>query len=329
MMVSESRKVWIEIAAVAAVSFILYQMNMFILFLIPVQMLALRRGSRGLIYGATLVIGATSILALTRLGRLEDASLRNLLVVLEIGIPVTLLGGIVLADIPWSRAKFASRRIIRLAIVTIFVGVLSIPIWSLISRSDGLAEFFYGQIETMRVAFGMTEVDDLSQMIAITELLSDPEWLAEFAVEVVLRSYLFSYFLLVASSMWIGDFAASKTLGVSHTRLTDFRLSPRSVWLFLGGWALVLADIVMGIGSLRYLAWNAASIMLLLYGIQGVGVLRHFLVSRGVSRGLRVALGVTLVITLIWPGVNLLVLVLVPGLGVSETWIHYRKSVKE
>ena len=129
--------------------------------------------------------------------------------------------------------------------------------------------------------------------------------------------------------MWLGDVIASKTMGTDRVVLGAYRVPHPGLWVFLISWSAILLDLVVGIGFLRYVAWNFGMVMLVLYGVQGVGVVRHWLVSRGVSGWLRVALGVGLILTLFWPGVNLIVMILVPGIGVSETWIQYRKSEKE
>ena len=327
----EDRRAWIEIASVAVVSFVLYKLNIFYLFLVPVQMLSLRRGHRALAYGASLVIAAIAVTALAQLARLTDQSLRNLLLILEIAVPTCFLGGMVLTNIDWAVPGVAvRRRSAKLGVVTALVGALSIPLFILVSQNDGLRRFFYEQIEAIRTGFISMQEEDPSRLYAISQLLENPEWLADLAVEVLLRSFLFSYFLVVSIGVWMGDFAASKTVeGVSRSRLSDYRVNPRIVWLFAASWALVLADVFVGIGAIRYVAWNMAIILLFLYGMQGVGIIRHFLVSRGVSSWLRVALAVCLVLALAWPGVNIAILVLVPGIGISETWIRYRKSVKE
>ena len=40
-------------------------------------------------------------------------------------------------------------------------------------------------------------------------------------------------------------------------------------------------------------------------------------------------LGAGLVALAMWPGVNLVILIGLPVLGVSELWIHYRKEQEE
>ena len=85
----------------------------------------------------------------------------------------------------------------------------------------------------------------------------------------------------------------------------------------------------MGIGAVRYAAWNIGLIGLFVFGMQGIGIIQTILDRRAVSRQIRVVISAGMVFMVFWPGVNLVVLIGLPVLGVSELWIHYRKERKE
>ena len=320
-----------EIAAISAVSYVLYQFNVFILFLIPLQILYARRGSTELVRGAGIVFLLTAITAIRRLAGLEDQSLRRVLLVLEVVLPFSLIAGIVLPAIKWSFYP-DGRRLIKLSGVTALIGIVSIPIVLMVSRNDGLGRFFVEQIEAFRNALEASSGGDPTLMYAFGEILGDPERLASIAAELVLRNYLFSFFVLVGGSIWIGDFAASRTtVGIEYPRIRSFRVPEKTLWFVVLGWGIVLVDSIStnGVGALRYAAWNVGMTALLMYGIQGIGIIRHVLVKRGVSRFIRISLVVLFVLMLFWPGANLLVLVGIPGIGISETWVRYRVQSKE
>ena len=330
-MLDPRRRLWIEIAAISAVSYILYQFNVFFLFLIPLQILYARRGSTELVRGAGIVFLLTTLTAVKRLTGLEDDSLRRILLVLEVALPFSLLAGIALPAINWSFYP-DGRRLIKLGGVTAVVGIASIPVMLMVSRNDDLSRFFVEQIETFRTALEANSGGDPTLMFAFGEILSEPERLATIAAEILLRNYLFSFFILVGGSIWIGDFAASRTTGdIEYPRIRTFRVPERTLWLVLLSWGIVLVDSVSnsGVGAIRYAAWNAGMTSLLMYGIQGIGVIRHVLVKRRVSRFIRISLGILFVLMLFWPGANLLVLIGIPGIGISETWVRYRVQSKE
>ena len=101
------------------------------------------------------------------------------------------------------------------------------------------------------------------------------------------------------------------------------------IWPLLIPWALILLDLRIDLGILRYIAWNAGLIMLFSFGMQGVGILQTILDGKEVSRGIRTAITVLMILVLFLPGVNFIVLIGLPGLGISELWIHYRRVEKK
>ena len=330
-MLDPRRRLWIEIAAISAVSYILYQFNVFILFLIPLQILYARRGSTELVRGAGIVFLLTALTAVKRLAGLDDASLRRMLLVLEVVLPFSLLAGIVLPAINWSFYP-EGRRLIKLGGVTALIGIVSVPVVLMVSRNDGLGRFFVDQIEAFRAALEASSEGDPTLMYAFAEILGDPERLATMAAELLLRNYLFSFFILVGGSIWIGDFAASRTsVGIEYPRIRSFRVPEKTLWLVVLSWGIVLVDSVSnsGVGAIRYAAWNVGMTALLMYGIQGVGIIRHVLVKRKVSRFIRISFGILVFLMLFWPGANLVVLIGIPGVGISETWVRYRVQSKE
>ncbi len=322
------RREWIEIAAVSVVSFVLYQFNVVVLFLVPLQIAFVRRGARALFASSGLVFAAVAVSAVVRLARVDDADLRRVLTAVEIAVPLFLIGGVVLTDVELPSIVAAGRKL-RLGVVTVVAGLLSVPIVGLISRNKGLESFFLQQIEAVGSAIRYSASGDSTLEYALAEILGDPRRLAETISRIMLQTYLFAFCVLVGMSVWLGDFAAAKTLGTKHRRIWSFHLSERALWIFLFGWGVVLLDIAIGIGAAGYFGWNVGLIMLFAYGVQGASIIRHLLVRRGVSGALRVFIGVALILLLFWPVANLLVIIGIPGLGISETWIHYRRSVKE
>ncbi|RKX77324.1 MAG: hypothetical protein DRP87_09545 [Spirochaetes bacterium] len=108
-------------------------------------------------------------------------------------------------------------------------------------------------------------------------------------------------------------------------RVINFFMPEKMIWPLLVSWAGIFIDRFLDLGLLGYAFWNVGSIFLVLYALQGIGILKYLFNRYNFSRLTRVFIGLALVIMLFWPGVNLLVIVGIPALGVSELWIKYRK----
>lgn len=330
MSLQASQRGWREILAVSLVSIILYQFNMLFLFLIPVQLLHVRRGDRELLAGAGIVFAATVAIALSRIALAGAEALTGAIIVIEAAVPLLLLGGLAAVNLKWPGRPARYVRSVKLIIVSSAIGLIAAPFLISGMRDNGFEQFVLEQIEAFTVSLNTAAAGDPSMMYSFADLLQDTEALAALITEILLRTFVFSYFVLIAGSVWVGEFVGSKTMDhVTYPLIRNYRVPERWVWVFLLAWAGILLDVVAGVGGFRYAAWNLGLIMLFLYGIEGVGIVRHWLVARGVSGWIRMALGVGVAIMLFWPGANVLVMIILPGIGVSETWIRYRKSAKE
>lgn len=310
---------WTELAVISVVSFFLYQMNMLILFCVPLQVLYYRRGERTLLYAAAAVLAAIGIAGLIRTAPVEDAVFRRGLLFIEIILPAFFLAGLIAADYRW---KIPIRTLNKVFLVTAGAGLASVPLILALGRSENFNGLLRAQIENILRVFETGQAEGAG-------MIPDAERLTELIVGLLLRNYVFAYFLTVAGGIWVGRSIARRMAGQRTGTFRGFYVPERMIWPLLAPWALVLLDLRVDIGALRYVAWNAALIMTFTYGMQGVGILQTILDRRNVSRGFRIILGVALVLLALWPGVNLLVLIGLPGLGVSELWIHYRRDQKE
>ena len=312
---------WGELAIISIVSFFLYQMNLLILFCIPLQLLFARKGERQLRYASIIVMVALGIASLIRTAPVEDSGFRRGLLTVEILLPAFILGGLVATNMTW---KIPLRTMYKLFAVTAAAGLLSIPFLMIIGRSDGFSELIREQIDgILRVFQSGGEAEGAEGALPETAQLID------LILGILLRNYVFMYFLMLGGSIWIGRSFAARMSGGVRTGFRNLRVSDRMVWALLVPWAFVLLDLKVSIGAAGYAAWNVGMVLLLLYGLQGVGILQTLLDRKRVSRGIRLMLVLVLGLMLFWPGVNLLVIIGLPGLGVSELWIHYRKEIKE
>jgi hypothetical protein len=313
------RNEWSELAIISVVSFVLYQMNMLVLFCIPLQVLYIRRGERSLLYAGTLVLAAIGIAGLVRTAPVEDMAFRRGLLLIEVMLPAFFLAGLMAVDFRWRAPVRTLNRVLAVAIVA---GIVSIPLILRLGRSENFSELIRAQVDAI-VGIFQTGAGSAG------DLLPDTERLVELILGLLLRNYVFAYYLTLVGSIWVGRAIAGRMHGNRVSGLRDLHLPDWMIWAFLVPWALVLLDLKVDIGSVRYAAWNIGLMMLFTYGMQGVGILQTVLDRRRVPRGLRVLLTCGLMLMVLWPGVNLIVLIGLPCLGVSELWIHFRKEQKE
>jgi hypothetical protein len=152
--------------------------------------------------------------------------------------------------------------------------------------------------------------------------------LLEIINTVLLRSFLFSYFLVLSFSWWLGTIIGARSMGTHPglTRIADFKLPDRYVWPLIASLALIVLNLVIPAEPLAILAWNALLIFVFLYGVSGLAIIRFLLRKLNVRPGIRWLVIIAIVILAMTPRIGIAVLILVPGLGVSEVWLKYRRE---
>ena len=321
----------IEALIFAAVSTLLYHLGMgFILFLIPLQVVLIRKGRKS--FAITLVLALTLIIAvkLILLGLMQDPAAAPFLLV-EITTVLSLLGGLVLIQLPELSSGFESYRlprVLRLLIATGVAGVLSVPVILYLRGSEefilGMQEIFSALASNLNRAFSEAEAFNLLSGSGVFQA----ESLMQISSTFLLRSFLFDYFLLLTFSWWLGTIIGARTVGKNHrlTRVADFKLPDAYVWPLIVSLVLVLGTLLVPVEFLEILAWNSLLILAFLYGIAGLGILRFLLKKLKIPMGFRWALILGIIILAMTPRINFVILILVPGLGVSETWLKYRRE---
>ena len=321
----------IEALIFAAVSTLLYHLGMgFILFLIPLQVVLIRKGRKS--FAITLVLALTLIIAvkLILLGRMQDPAAAPFLLV-EITTVLSLLGGLVLIQLPELSSGFESYRlprVLRLLIATGVAGVLSVPVILYLRGSEefilGMKEIFSALASNLNRAFSEAEAFNLLSGSGVFQA----ESLMQISSNFLLRSFLFDYFLLLTFSWWLGTIIGARTVGKNHrlTRVADFKLPDAYVWPLIVSLVLVLGTLLVPVEFMEILAWNSLLILAFLYGIAGLGILRFLLKKLKIPVGFRWLLILAIIILAMTPRINFVILILVPGLGVSETWLKYRRE---
>ncbi|HPZ15858.1 MAG TPA: DUF115 domain-containing protein [Sphaerochaeta sp.] len=132
--------------------------------------------------------------------------------------------------------------------------------------------------------------------------------------------------VLVGFSSFMALSWTKREAGDFATTVSRWKVSEQLLWPFLGAWTVVLLLMVIKASYLpRALSLQVALSLSVLYAVQGVAIIVHFLLKRG--RVVRISRLVTYLFLLAFvvPGLNVLVIFALPLLGVTESWFTYRR----
>jgi uncharacterized protein YybS (DUF2232 family) len=101
------------------------------------------------------------------------------------------------------------------------------------------------------------------------------------------------------------------------------------VWYLIVSLAVALMARLFDTETIGHIAWNVVSVVAFLYALQGVGILWYLMERGGLPPMMRLIVPPVLALLLFAPGLNYIVLLGLPGLGVSETWIHYKRGIQQ
>ena len=291
-------------------------------FLIPLQVHFLRKGRQAFFNSLAISFGVILIVKIIA-SRGTSLSQAGPFLLTEGFILSVLMIGLLLVntknDLPY--LKQIPGRLIALIAATAGTGLLSVPLILYLKQNKIFTQALALNFETLstylNTTFGQGEI--IKQFFQADELRL-------LSVIVFFRSYLFYYFLLLCFSWWAGSKIGARSLRrkANFIRLIDFKIPDHYIWPLIGSLALILINTIVNLGVLQYLAWNVLLVVAFLFGLEGIGIMRHFFDRYKLPRGLRITLGILLIILALSPRINVIVLILIPGLGVSEIWLKYR-----
>lgn len=333
MELDSPRAYWIDVIGLAIASVLMFRFGLLrLLFLVPMQLVWIRRGEQAALISSAVCVagmGIASALALLRIGGLDGATLRTF-VGLDLVFVIGMLAGLYVLNSPrmaFVRGDEAVEfNLAERTITVVVVGALLFgPALWLVSRGDRASGMIAAQIEVARPLFEATG--------ATTE---EVEALTQLVVRALLTGVLLGYLLLVVGNWWVGVQIAFRTrlrlpagnavmARLSDLTATSYVLPGSFVWVLIVAWAGVLAAINWEMGTLSFVFWNAGFASLALYAMQGIAILLHFAERRKLSRRVRRTLGFGLVLGLLIPGLQIVVALGLPGLGVSEIWVDYHR----
>ncbi len=316
---------WLEAVLFTISSLFLYFTGMIPLFLIPLQVVASRRGMQGLFAASGVFLVVFLGIRLFPLVRSGGAVGPDIMVVVEIAFVLVLFLGMVMMNVPFQRRP---RTLVMLLSAAAVAGIAAIPAALLL---PGYAPFQQSMTNLFAdMARMFSEVFSSADVVAgsLFASLLVPEKLQELVLAFLLRSFLVDVVMLLSLAWWAGQASAARTsaiFGVRETfRFAAFRLEGWYLWPLILSGALILLDLAFGISFWAYAAWNVGLVLLFLYGLQGMAILRFLFEKHGIPRLLWLLLIAVLLSMAVSPRTGLFVILAVPILGVSENWIRYR-----
>jgi len=327
---------WFETLLLTLVSVLLYNIGIgFLLFLIPLQVIFIRRGDS---FFTTAMVLCFSLILLYKLITLfvnsafADAGPFMLIEFFSITL---LFGGLVFLN----TVKLPGvSTVLKLLAAAAAAWVLSIPLIFFL-RGNQSFNTVMRQLFTNIALFLNTNVSASESInLSYNQPGIDGESLLIITREFFLRSYIFDYFVLLLFS-WRGGTmlalkslrvkasaasAASKASTASAAGLKNFQMPDVYIWPLILCLAGVLVNNFRSLGFLGFLFWNTALIMLFLFGLTGFGIIRFLFEKFRLAKPLRFLFIFSLVILIMTPRVGIVFFLLIPALGVSEIWIKYR-----
>ena len=298
---------------------------LFFFFLIPLQVLKNKKGFNSLFFACVITAAAIFLASIIRTSGVQSPATRLVIIFSEMFLPAVLLTGLLYINYEWPGNP---RMLKKMLIVTAGALVAGIPAM-IVYNSAVFQNFYKSQIalalEMLNRAFSEVDSIEASDIAAILAGI-DAGTVYGIIRKAVLRSYLFAYFAILSVSWWFGSSGIRNGRWKSSFSPSSFSLPEYMVWPLIAALSIVVLDYRVSTGFAGYLAWNILLIMAALYGARGLGILNGLMTAANLPRGLRMLIVFTIVLILMQPGLNYLVLIGVPGLGVSELWINFKRT---
>lgn len=308
-----------ELVLVTGISFLVFQLSIvFFLFIVPVMYIGRKRGWHSVVITVVILLAAISVQLVVKMRVVESSELRKFVTIYGLSYPVALLAGALIVSM------FSGRSLFKMLIASGLFAVVSIPFIIGYSKNSEVISFLKEQIgyvsHMVTAGLGKSTSPDASAVLSEFS----PEKIVTLVKTIFLRDFVAAYFFLLSGSWFISDAAACRKNKSRRFKVELFTVPEWFIWIFIVSLVGLLVDHLIGMGWWGYLFWNSTLILLIVYGIDGVGVMRNLFKKYNVTRQKQRSVYMIIFILLIIPGINLVVLLGIPGLGVSELWVKYR-----
>jgi len=183
--------------------------------------------------------------------------------------------------------------------------------------AESAISFYYSIFQEVLNFSGYGEIDGDSISLLFT-----------LALRIIKSSFLPIWCFLTGLGILMSEMIYGRQTRRRGTFLDRFNVPELFLWPFIVSWLIALLDIVFGLGIFGILVWNIALVLLMVYGTAGISILMYL----GAKKGIRLnplSWVVFSIFLLLIPIINVIMLIVIPVLGISEHWIKYRKELKE
>ncbi len=322
MVLTARRRVVIETVALSALALLFYRLGFLLfLFMVPLQVLYIRRGVRpflaalGCVFLGFVIMRGLQIMMITA----EVEGLSFFLLGADLVIPLGLLGGLALVNL----SVFPNlQAVYRVLLAGGLLAVLTGPFVWVVSRSPELTETVIVQFEQIYELVRETAGDAGAAMPQFEEGEFERMFLQ--AMQILLRTYVFGFTLLLLANWFVGN-ALAGNWARNPGRLQRFQVPSRLLWPSLLAWAGALTTRFVSIGALEYLVWNFGLICVMLYAVQGLSIMGFLFDRYGFGRVLRAVILGGMILMLFMRGINMILVLGIALLGVSENWVQFNR----
>lgn len=302
--------------------------SLFFLFILPLYTLYLRHGKelyRPALGGVVLFSAAVSAV---RTAALDVQGLLFPLFVFDIAPLVVTSAGLLALSwrIPYGRSD---RLLHRLYLAAMLGGLVSLPIIGGLQMHEGFLQELNKLFDSVAAAFQEMANPERGLDAAMLAGIFDPREMIPQMKEMFFRTYVFSLFFILAGLTHICRQFERRRMGREPIDLRTFMVDDRQIWVLIASMAVVLIGHFRSLPVLDKAGWNIFLVAMLTFGLQGIGIIKELFYRKGFPPGYRLVLILAAAAALLNPWLNRIVLIGIPGLGVSEIWIKYRAKAKE
>jgi len=308
-------------AITLVVSFVLFQFRaVFFLFLIPLFLYGMRRSWEKTALVLLVLWTALFVQTMVLTAGIDVPGIdRKLLVLVDLSYPSFLLAGIL------GFFLLKGRALKRFLIVSVAAGCVSVPVILAVAANQSFTGLLREQIIAITELLRQPLSDSGSFESSLLMAQLDPQTMVETTKDLFFRFSLAAYCGILVFGYAVARGIRARFLGEAPVDVAAFRVPDRCIWGLLVVLPIVALDLFVDIGFWAYPFWNAATVLLLIYAFQGFGIIRYRMLRSPRLRRARFFLTVLFLMLLFLPGANIVALLAIPLLGVSELWVRYRE----
>ena len=305
----------------SCISVFAYQTGFFFfLFLVPLQLLLFRSGLK-VARIAVLGVGVALVYLGIRHTAQGASDVRSCLLMVELVIPILLLGGFLLENGFFGNIGGV---LLNALLATVITALVSIAVLHVLLGNEAFVAYYRAQFSEMFNILKAT-VEASSNIDLVPMMDMDVDTMLSHVSSVFYKGFLFAYFCILFVSYTFAlsvDRLTKHEIGMITVMIPDY-----FVWVLIASLSLVLVDARFQTAPvLGYVGWNIFLIVMFLYGLRGMGLIRQILEVRKVHPVMRFFITFAALILLMHPRYGRVLLVGIPLIGVSEIWFKYKRT---